>query len=63
MKLSEITFCLDWPASVKVINLRKYLIENLKKKGDLIRWSIVNIQNPMNACDIKKLYIRAVMLI
>ena len=44
MKLSSVDYYLDWPVSIKLKNLRKFIIVNLEKKGDLIRWSIVDIE-------------------
>ncbi len=60
MKLSELDFYMDWPVSIEVKNLRKYLISNLIKKGDLIRWSIIDIQNSNDFYGTKKLRIKAV---
>ena len=61
MKLSSIYYYLDWPASIKVKNLREFIIVNLEKKGDLIRWSIVDIQNSIDSFGTKKLKIKAVL--
>ena len=61
MKLSSVDFYLDWPVSIKLINLRKYIIVNLEKKGDVIRWSIVDIQNSIDSFGTKKLKIKAVL--
>ena len=61
MKLSSVDYYLDWPVSIKLKNLRKYIIANLEKKGDLIRWSIVDIQNSIDSCGTKKLKIKAVL--
>ena len=61
MKLSSVDFYLDWPVSIKLKNLRGYIIANLEKKGDLIRWSIVDIQNSIDSCGTKKLKIKAVL--
>ena len=61
MKLSSIDYYLDWPVSIKLKNLRKFIIANLEKKGDLIRWSIVDIQNSIDSFGTKKLKIRAVI--
>jgi len=60
MKLSSVDYYLDWPASIKVKNLREFIISNLEKKGDVIRWSIVDIQNSIDSCGTKKLKIKAV---
>ena len=61
MKLSSFDYYLDWPASIKVNNLREFIIANLEKKGDLIRWSIVDIQNSIDSFGTKKLKIKAVL--
>ena len=61
MKLSSIDFYLDWPVSIKLKNLRKFIIINLEKKGMLIRWSIVDIQNSIDSYGTKKLKIKAVL--
>ena len=61
MKLSSVDFYLDWPVSIKLKNLREFIIENLEKKGDVVRWSIVDIQKSMDSCSTKKLRIKAVL--
>ena len=61
MKLSSVDFYLDWPVSIKLKNLREFIIANLEKKGDLIRWSIVDIQNSIDSFGTKKLKIKAVL--
>ena len=61
MKLSSADYYLDWPVSIKLKNLRKFIIANLEKKGDLIRWSIVDIQNSIDSFGTKKLKIKAVL--
>jgi len=61
MKLSSVDYYLDWPVSIKLKNLRKFIIANLEKKGDLIRWAIVDIQNSIDSFGTKKLKIKAVL--
>ena len=61
MKLSELDFYLNWPVSIKLINLREFILANLEKKGDVIRWSIVDIQNYSDSFGTKKLKIKAVL--
>ena len=61
MKLSSVDYYLDWPFSIKLENLREFIIANLEKKGELIRWSIVDIQNSTDSFGTKKLKIRAVL--
>jgi len=60
MKLNSVDFHLDWPVSIKLKNLREFIITNLEKKGDLIRWSIVDIQDSIDSFGTKKLKIKAV---
>ena len=62
MKLSLVDYYLDWPVSIKLKNLRKFIIANLEQKGDLIRWSIVDIQNSIDSFGTKKLKIKAVLI-
>ena len=62
MKLIKVDFYLDWPLSLKVIDLRKYVIDILAKKGEIVRWSIVDIQNSIDNCHKKKLRIHAVLI-
>ena len=61
MKLSSVDYYLDWPVSIKLKNLRKFIIANLEQKGDLIRWSIVDIQKSIDTFGTKKLKIKAVI--
>ena len=61
MKLSSVDFDLNWPVSIKLKNSRKFIVANLEKKGDLIRWSIVEIQNSSDSFGTKKLKIKAVL--
>ena len=61
MKLSSVYFYLDWPVSIKLNNLRELIIANLEKKGDVIRWSIVDIQNSIDSFGTKKIKIKAVL--
>ena len=60
MKLSSVDYYLDWPVSIKLKNLREFIIIDLEKKGDLIRWSIVDIQDSIDSFGTKKLKIKAV---
>ena len=61
MKLSSIDIYIDWPVTIKIKNLRKFIISILEKKGDVIRWSIVDIQDSIDSYGTKKLKINAVL--
>jgi len=61
MKLSKIDFYLDWPINVQVVNLRKYILENLMKKGKVIRWAMIDIHNSIDTNNSKKIRINAVL--
>jgi hypothetical protein len=61
MKLRKVDFYLDWPESKNIINLRRFIIRNLMKKGKVIRWSIVDIKDSVESSNIKKIRIKAVV--
>ena len=61
MKLSSVDYHLEWPVSIKLKNLREFIIKNLEKKGDVIRWSIVDIQDSIDSFGTKKLKIKVVL--
>ena len=61
MKLRKVDFYLDWPGSIKIINLRRFIIGNLMKKGEVIRWFIVDIKDSVDSPNIKKIRINAVL--
>ena len=61
MKLSAVDFNLDWPASIKLKNLREFIVSNLEKKGDVVRWSIIDIQKSIDSKNSKTLRIKAIL--
>ena len=61
MKLSKIDFYLDWPASIKIIDLRRFIIGKLIEKGVVIRWAIVDIKDSVESSNLKKIRIKAVL--
>jgi len=62
MKLTSVDIYLDWPVSIKLKNLREFIIGNLEKQGSVIRWSIVDIQNSIDSFGTKKIKIKAVLV-
>ena len=61
MKLRSIDFYIDWPVTIKLKNLRKFIISTLERKGDVIRWSIIDIEDSIDSYGMKKLKINAVL--
>ena len=61
MKLSSVDYYLDWPASIKLKNLREFIVSNLEKKGDVVRWSIIDIQKSIDSKNTKTLRIKAIL--
>lgn len=61
MNLKKVDFYLDWPGSKNIIYLRRFITENLMKKGEVIRWSIVDIKDSVESNNIKKIRIKAVL--
>ncbi len=62
MNLKKVDFYLDWPGSKNIIHLRRLIIENLMKKGEVIRWSIIDIKDSLESPNIKKIRIKAVLV-
>ena len=63
MRLIKCDFYLDWPNSIEVKNLRKFIIKNLVKKGEVVRWSITEIEDLEDSIKAKKLRINAILAI
>ena len=61
MKLSKIDFYLDWPVSIKIIDLRRFIIGKLIEKGLVIRWAIVDIRASVDSSNTKTIRINAVI--
>ena len=61
MNLKKVDFYIDWPGSKNIIYLRRFITENLMKKGEVIRWSIVDIKDSVDSPNIKKIRIKAVL--
>ena len=61
MILKKVDFYIDWPGSKNIIYLRRFITENLMKEGEIIRWSIVDIKDPVESSNIKKIRIKAVL--
>ena len=62
MKLSNIEFELIWDSNHKLETLRKYILDNIEKRGEVLRWSINNITNKNKEKDQKILIINAVII-
>ena len=61
MNLKKVDFYLDWPGSKNIIHLRRLIIENLMKKGEVIRWSIIDIKDSVESSNLKKIRIKAIL--
>jgi hypothetical protein len=61
MILKKVDIYIDWPGSKNIIYLRRFITENLMKKGEVIRWSIVDIKDSVESSNLKKIRIKAVL--
>ena len=61
MKLRKVDFYLEWPVSIKIFNLRRFIIENLMREGEVIRWSILDIKDSVDFSNKKQIRISAVL--
>ena len=61
MRLRKVDFYLDWSVSMKTKDLRRFISENLNKKGRVIRWSIIDIKASVESPKTKKIRVNAVL--
>ena len=61
MILKKVDFYIDLAGSKNIIYLRRFITENLMKKGEVIRWSIVDIKDSVESSNLKKIRIKAVL--
>ena len=62
MKLSNIEFELLWDSNHGFETLRQYVLDNIEKRGEVLRWSINNIMTKDTENDQKILIINAVII-
>jgi len=62
MELSNIEFNLKWHQNIQLNNLRQYIIDNISKRGEVLRWSIDHIKIEEKQSDTKILIISAVII-
>ena len=62
MNLEFIELELDWTAEFSVCDLRKYILSNLMKYGEPLRWAITSLTND-SMQSIQKISIEAVLII
>ena len=44
MNLLNIEFELKWNNNIELNNVRKYILDNISNRGQVLRWSINNIE-------------------
>ena len=62
MKLTNIEFELKWSNTVDLGNLRKLVLNNIAKRGEVLKWSINNIKIENDTINEKILIISAVII-
>ena len=64
MNLEFIELELEWPVELSVCDLRKYILSNLIKHGEPLRWAITSvITHSYDMKSIQKISIEAVFII
>ena len=64
MNLEFIELELDWTAELSVCDLRKYILSNLMKYGEPLRWAITSLStHSYNMESIQKISIEAVLIV
>ena len=63
MRLKSLELKLDWPETLVIQDLRSYVVEELRKFGDPIRWAITGISSSSEPGCTRQLNIEAVVII
>lgn len=61
MELINSRIELNWPNQLEIYDLRHFIIKNISKKGDIVRWSITKIKKRTK--NQKIIFINAVIII
>ena len=62
MRLTNIEFELKWSDNLDLKDLRQFILDNIAKRGEVLRWSINNINILDNTINEKVLTISAVII-
>ena len=62
MRLTNIEFELKWSDNLDLKDLRQFILDNIAKRGEVLRWSINNINILDNTINEKVLTINAVII-
>ena len=62
MRLTNIEFELKWSDNIDLKDLRQFILDNIAKRGEVLRWSINNINILDNKINEKVLTINAVII-
>ena len=62
MRLTNIEFELKWSDNIDLKDLRQFILDNIAKRGEVLRWSINNINILDNTINEKVLTINAVII-
>ena len=63
MRLESLELNLEWPDSLPLTDLRKFVLDKLKDSGEPIRWAITSITSPKNFKSSRLLKVEAVLII
>ena len=63
MRLKSLEVQLDWPETLLIQDLRSYVLEELRKFGDPIRWAITSISASSEPRCTRQLNIEAVVIV
>ena len=63
MRLKSLELKLDWPETLVIQDLRSYVVEELRKFGDPIRWAITSISASSESACTRQLNIEAVVIL
>ncbi len=63
VRLKSLDLQLEWPETLLIEGLRTYIVEQLSKYGDPVRWAITSISFSSEFGSTRQLHIEAVVII
>ena len=63
MEIKLVELDMEWPGDLSILDLRSWIVNQLTKHGEPLRWAITDIQAPMANAFNPQLRVEAIIII
>ncbi len=63
MRVKTLELEISWPSEITIFNLRKFILDDIRKYGYPLRWAITQVKKAENSFNARKLFVEAVVII